>query len=292
MTDWLGALLGALGVGLILFFRQEKLPPMVQRTGTAIGLLLAALTLVAFREAVFPYIYMLTAVSAQWEMVKALKAGGYRPMTAVVMAFIVLLYPAWVWYKLGCILVFCLAGFAILAIYVCRKDRSLRDVMASLFALCYPGSGFLFMILLNSIQPPAMATFGFAAAILVPAVGDIFAFLTGKYLGKTPLAPHVSPNKTVEGTVGGALGGALTMVLLGLAARQWGISWPLWQYLLFGLAVDVFGQVGDLVASGIKRTMGIKDFSRCLGSHGGVLDRMDSILTGAMAALLWMEFFV
>jgi len=292
MPGWMDVLMGVLGVGMILFFRRDKLPHMVQRSGTAVGLLLVAVTLVIFRESVFPFIYLLTAISAQWEMIKALKSGGCRPMTWVNLAFIVLLYPAWLYGNFyGTILLYGLAGFAILLVYACRRERTLSDAMASVFALLYPGVGFLYLVLLNGMQPERLATFGFAAAILVPEVGDIFAFLTGKYLGKTPLVPHISPNKTVEGAVGGLLGGVLTMLLVGLTARLWGITWPLWQYLVSGLVIDAFGQVGDLVASGIKRATGIKDFSHCLGSHGGVLDRMDSILTGAMAAYLWMVIF-
>lgn len=117
--------------------------------------------------------------------------------------------------------------------------------------------------------------------------GDVFAFLVGRSLGRTLLAPRISPNKTVEGAVGG---------LLGSLAIGWAFSHWLWQtadlrtvMLLVGL-VAVAGQIGDLVESALKRGADVKDSGTLLPGHGGFLDRFDSLLFGAPA--LWLGLMI
>lgn len=109
-------------------------------------------------------------------------------------------------------------------------------------------------------------------------VGDTAAMGFGKWLGRHKLAPTVSPNKTVEGFVGGIIG-ALAVGVLMLFWKFQQMEW----YHVFGLAVgcSIFGQLGDLVESMWKRSVGIKDSSSIIPGHGGVLDRFDSLLFAA-----------
>ncbi len=106
-------------------------------------------------------------------------------------------------------------------------------------------------------------------------VGDTAAMGFGKWLGRHKLAPTVSPNKTVEGFIGGIVG-ALAVGVLMLFWKFQQMEW----YHVFGLAVgcSIFGQLGDLVESMWKRSVGIKDSSSIIPGHGGVLDRFDSLL--------------
>lgn len=112
---------------------------------------------------------------------------------------------------------------------------------------------------------------------------DSFAFFVGRSLGKHKLAPNLSPGKTVEGAAGGFAFGVLFGGLFG---------WVFFRNVGLGLAVGavagIFGQVGDLFESALKRELGIKDFGGILPGHGGVLDRFDSLLfVGPLAALLF-----
>jgi len=109
-------------------------------------------------------------------------------------------------------------------------------------------------------------------------VGDTAAMGFGKWIGKHKLAPTVSPNKTVEGFVGGIIGALAVGVLMVF----WKFDRMEW-YHVFGLAAgcSVFGQLGDLVESMWKRSVGIKDSSSIIPGHGGVLDRFDSLLFAA-----------
>lgn len=103
---------------------------------------------------------------------------------------------------------------------------------------------------------------------------DTFAYLGGRLFGQRPLAPRVSPNKTIEGLLIGIVGGVLGFWLAGLY-QDW-LSGP--QALLFGLCIALLAPLGDLFESAIKRDLDVKDTGRMLGPHGGLLDRLDAVL--------------
>jgi len=103
---------------------------------------------------------------------------------------------------------------------------------------------------------------------------DIFAYLVGKAIGKRKLCPSISPKKTVAGSIGGVIG---SVILCGL------FSWfflpsEFWTCIVIGVAGGIFSQFGDLAASVMKRKIGIKDWGTLIPGHGGVLDRIDSVL--------------
>lgn len=117
------------------------------------------------------------------------------------------------------------------------------------------------------------------APFCVAFVGDALSMYFGMWFGKkTPkLAPNVSPKKTWAGGVGGPIGSAIAMLALGFVSWKLGIYEPnYFALLLVGVVGNVFGQLGDLSMSLIKREAGIKDYSRLFLTHGGVLDRFDS----------------
>lgn len=109
---------------------------------------------------------------------------------------------------------------------------------------------------------------------------DTFAYFTGKFMGRHKLIPHVSPNKTVEGAAGGLIGSVvICSVYLYVLNITMDITSP-WLLIgvLVGIAGGLFGQIGDLVASSIKRDTGVKDFGNIFPGHGGVMDRFDSVM--------------
>lgn len=142
--------------------------------------------------------------------------------------------------------------------------------------------------LLRSIGP-AFVLMPFVVAF----IGDSFSMLGGMAFGHKKFAPNVSPNKTWAGFIAGPIGSALGMVLLCLVYKWvWSMELPIWYFALVGIVANPFGQLGDLSTSLIKREAGIKDYSHIFLTHGGVLDRFDSILFIApvvYAAVMWME---
>lgn len=103
---------------------------------------------------------------------------------------------------------------------------------------------------------------------------DTAAFFVGRAIGRRRLAPRVSPGKTWEGTIAGAVAALAAAVGLSFAVGL-PISW--WEAALLGFIVAIFGQIGDLVESLLKRSTGVKDSGRLMPGHGGILDRTDSV---------------
>jgi phosphatidate cytidylyltransferase len=114
--------------------------------------------------------------------------------------------------------------------------------------------------------------------ILTVAVSDTCQYYTGRILGRRPLAPVVSPKKTIEGAVGGLVAAAITLAAVGL---WWLPQMGLPARVGLGLAVAAVGIVGDLFESQLKRSVDVKDASAIIPGHGGVLDRIDALLFAA-----------
>ncbi|MCM2271936.1 MAG: phosphatidate cytidylyltransferase [candidate division Zixibacteria bacterium] len=120
-------------------------------------------------------------------------------------------------------------------------------------------------------------------------VGDTAAMGIGKLLGKHKLAPAVSPNKTVEGLIGGFVGA----IAVSLIVWYWKFPFiPVYHFILLGFLCSLFGQLGDLVESMWKRSLGLKDSSGIIPGHGGVLDRFDSLLFAAPVLYYYSQLFV
>lgn len=109
---------------------------------------------------------------------------------------------------------------------------------------------------------------------------DTFALFVGKKFGKKKLIPAVSPNKTVAGSVGGFFGNIILVTIAGVVLVFAGFytAMPIYHYPILGAIIGVTAQIGDLVASSIKRYTGIKDFGKLIPGHGGILDRIDSYI--------------
>ena len=127
--------------------------------------------------------------------------------------------------------------------------------------------------------------------IVTVELNDVFAYISGKTLGRRKSIPHTSPNKTIGGALGAlVLTCALVMFLGHLIFRNNGIdTWP--KLIGLGLIVSVAGQFGDLMVSSIKRDLGIKDMAATIPGHGGFLDRFDSLILVAPAVFHYVGYF-
>ena len=124
------------------------------------------------------------------------------------------------------------------------------------------------------------------APFCVAFAGDALSMYFGMWFGKRKMAPHVSPHKTWAGAIGGPIGSALAMALLGVVGKAWlGYAPNYLMLILVGVVANIFGQLGDLSMSLVKREAGIKDYSHLFLTHGGMLDRFDSTLF--IAPVVW-----
>jgi phosphatidate cytidylyltransferase len=122
--------------------------------------------------------------------------------------------------------------------------------------------------------------------VVVVQLSDVFQYIWGKLFGRHPIAPAISPNKTWEGF----LGGIVCAVLLG-TSLWWITPFNPWQAALMALAIALMGFVGGLVMSAVKRDRGVKDYGALIEGHGGVLDRVDSLLFAAPLFFHLTRFF-
>jgi len=125
-------------------------------------------------------------------------------------------------------------------------------------------------------------------------ITDVFAYFTGVTVGKTKIIPHISPKKTVEGSIGGALGCMLVMIAFGaFVINRPGVEYiPIYHFAILGLLCGVVSQLGDWAASSIKRSVEIKDFGKLIPGHGGIMDRVDSILFVAPLVYIYSSIFM
>lgn len=147
----------------------------------------------------------------------------------------------------------------------------LRDISATAFIIAYiPMLGLFVSLLLIETH----GSLRFLAIILCVVASDTGAYATGSLIGRHKMAPHISPAKTWEGLAGGVV---LTAAV-GVASAVWLLGTWWWVGAILGVLVSMAATVGDLVESLIKRDAGIKDMSNFLPGHGGVMDRLDSML--------------
>ena len=116
-------------------------------------------------------------------------------------------------------------------------------------------------------------------------LGDTGAYFAGRFFGKRPLLPRVSPNKTVEGVIGGAVAAMIGCAVVKLVALP-EMSWI--EVLAMGLVLDLCGVLGDLAESMLKRAWGVKDSGWIMPGHGGILDRVDALLFSAPIFYAWL----
>ncbi|MBR5155902.1 MAG: phosphatidate cytidylyltransferase [Clostridia bacterium] len=118
---------------------------------------------------------------------------------------------------------------------------------------------------------------------------DTCAYFSGCFFGKHKLCPDISPKKTIEGSIGGSLGCVAIVLLYGLLLeKQFGLNVNYIKLGILGLLIAIISQIGDLTASIIKRKYGVKDYGTLFPGHGGILDRLDSIIATAPLVYIYL----
>lgn len=154
--------------------------------------------------------------------------------------------------------------------------RRVGEVCGALMVCVYGLSFPMAVAISNGSGSGVRATLQMLFLLVVAQASDVFQFVAGKLLGRRPVAPRISPLKTVEGLLGGLAGTAV------LGAGLWWLTpYPAWLAAILALLIGLAGFGGGLVLSVVKRARGIKDWGTLLPGHGGVLDRVDSLWLSA-----------
>lgn len=261
--------------------QSQEQPPQASKAGRnlpaaiTVGLVLGALLAVGLFFV--PLILVLLAAAAvsvgTWEVCHGLnqKRGmGIPVIPAVATAFVM---PFAAYYGGGAWLIFTVVASILVLIgwrIVGHRDGMIMSIMGSIFVMSWVP----FMISLALLLYREESGPGKVLMILLMAIGnDTWGYIAGVKWGKTPMAPKISPKKTWEGFAGSMVGSIIVGIICSLF-----IGDPWWYGLVVAIFLVVASTAGDLGESMVKREIGIKDMSHILPGHGGVMDRLDSIV--------------
>jgi phosphatidate cytidylyltransferase len=261
------------------------------RAAIAVGLGMGALVLVSLLTVrqIFIGVVAAAVAVATIELAGALRrstAGIQVALVPVLVGGQAMVWLSWQWRQDGILGAFVVT---ILACLVWRfrggSDGYLRDVSASIFTAAYVP---MFASFAAMLVEPKDGTARVLCFLIVVVCSDTGGYVAGVLFGRHPMAPAISPKKSWEGFSGsmltGIVGGALSVMLL--LHGHWWLGVP------FGAALVVCATGGDLVESLIKRDLGIKDMGSLLPGHGGLMDRLDSLLPSAVASWLLLTALV
>lgn len=160
-----------------------------------------------------------------------------------------------------------------------KKDDCKTSDILTLYGLFVYVVGCFSSVVMVRYSSDGMGHYMYVLIFLGAWVSDTFAYFTGILLGKHKLIPSVSPKKTIEGAIGGVVFTLIAFVIYGVVLNYvLNVSIPLYTFIILGVFLPVVSQIGDLIASAVKRQYGIKDYGNIFPGHGGVLDRFDSVM--------------
>ncbi|GAA4395716.1 phosphatidate cytidylyltransferase [Brevibacterium pityocampae] len=224
-------------------------------------------------------------LAAMWELANALSRSGSVvarvPTITAASCMLLATYlggreALWVTFTVG-------AGAILLFTLFERRPNPVKDVCLSLFALTYVGLMAAFVVHMLTFEQGNLLVICFLSLVVASDVGG-YAF--GVLWGKHPIAPRISPKKSWEGYAGSAI----IATAVGMCMAGFVFDAPLWTGAVLGFVIPAFATLGDFSESMIKRDLDLKDMGTLLPGHGGVMDRLDSILPTAPIALILFSF--
>ncbi len=262
--------------------------------GVAVGLLAYLIVSLFWFGWLFIGLVVVALGLGAWELCSVVEATGAKPTRIPLLLGVVVMtiFPYYTYQHSGSLqqTMIVMMGFVTVLVLIPLiwrlfggTEGYVRDVSASLFIFGY-------IVVLGASVPLMFAEEHGALRvlifILVNSVNDTGAYIFGVLFGKHHIVPKISPKKSLEGFLGGWLMSMVFATALMLPI----FSTPWWSGLVFGTVIFVLGTLGDLIESIIKRDAGVKDTSSILPGHGGVLDRLDSMLLAAPGA--WLVFYL
>lgn len=260
------------------------------KAAITVGAALGGLLLVALFvwPSLFPGVVAIGLVLGVLELVRALSLGGMRvPLLPLLVGTVGMVVSTVVFGIEGLVLSMAFANCVVILWRVSESMGlvALRDVAASVFTLAWvPFLGCFTLLLLAQPHGALLVLLAF----LVPIANDTGGYIAGVLFGSHPMAPTISPKKSWEGFAGSAVAGIAGAV----AVMVWGLGAPWWAGAVLGAVLVIVSTCGDLAESLLKRDLGLKDMGTLLPGHGGMLDRIDSILLSAPTTYILLEILL
>ncbi|MDR3186038.1 MAG: phosphatidate cytidylyltransferase [Christensenellaceae bacterium] len=282
----------------------------MKKTVTGLSLLVVLLGfifLTKISQFFFDAALLLLLVLAVCEMCKLAKQKGYNVTVVPLMIITAIIYPAIYFFDLIGFFATGAFGFILIfSFYIFDQKIKFEDFLFSLLIEVYPALlislGFLMIHADFGEHEVGMIPLLLAASAAMCA--DTFAYYFGSLIKGPKIFPSISPKKTYSGSIAGLFGGAAGALLVYLLFEHLKLplnmpftvsetfKYPILFYSLIGVGIAVVSAIGDLGASRIKRSLEIKDYSKILGSHGGVMDRIDSILFSFVFMAITLYFIL
>ena len=255
----------------------------------AIGVGLALVAVLALSVLVvpqaFPVVAAIAMVAAVLELTRALAHGGLEVPAVPLLVGVIGMVVSTVVFGAEGLMLSTAAAVCVLILWRVSESMgltALRDVAGGVFALAWVPFLGCFLLLLMQRDQGAMLVL---LAVLGPVGNDIGGYIAGVLFGRHPMAPGISPKKSWEGFAGSLVLGTAMVTLIAVLA----LELPWWVGVAIGAVLVVVSTCGDLAESLLKRDLGIKDMGHLLPGHGGVLDRVDSILLAAPTTYVMLE---
>ena len=283
---------------------------MLKRNLTAVVLIAVALLFILYLRTlcvdladILFYAFMIIGAVELWQVGKK---SGYHAFLFPLLLFVTIVYPLYYFFnELGILITLMLSVLTAMTVFlIARKKSSLNDVFYTLLILLYPLTLCTAFFVINH---SAAGLLGIMFVLFVTLLSDAFALFAGMLFGKRKLMEDVSPKKTVAGVFGayfgGLLGATIVILLFDIFAvfknfgnvgiirlfDEYYLTVPI--YFATAILCTTVAIIGDLVASLLKRKMGVKDFGKIFPGHGGVMDRMDSLLFVAPFVALLLAIY-
>lgn len=251
----------------------------------ASGVALGAVVLVSLFTVkwLFGVVVVIALLIAGREFVSAFQGRNIRvARTPVYLSIVTFPAISYIWGPTAIVIAL---GIAIIAVLIWRirrgTDGYVRDVTASIFLIAYLPfmAGFLMATLAADNGAQRVVVF-----VLLTISNDIGGYAAGVLFGKHPMAPMISPKKSWEGFAGSLI----VQGAVGAGSFVWLLDAPWWQGVIAGIVLAITATAGDFAESAMKRDLGIKDMGSFLPGHGGMMDRLDSLVPNAFAS--WVIF--
>ncbi len=255
----------------------------------ASGVVLAILAIVSLFT--IPWLFGVLAIAALLgavhEFVSVLRLKGIHvARTPVYLATVAIPSVAYIW---GFEAQLAATGIAILAVMIWRLRKGsegfVADFSVSVMLVAYLPFLTAFLMLTLAADNGPWRVFVF---ILLTVSNDIGGYAVGVFFGKHPIAPQISPKKSWEGLAGSVV----LQSIVGIVAFIYIFGAPWWQGLIAGIVMTIGATGGDFIESAIKRDLGVKDMGTILPGHGGIMDRLDSLIPNAFVSWVLFSIFL
>lgn len=233
------------------------------------------IAIIWFGEPWFTLLIAVMAVFGIWEFYKLANLSKVQPIIyfGMVWALLLVLSPHCPSrYAIPVLISSAIVISLIWLLFRSSKEQGFSNWAWTMAGILYVGWMLSYWVALRDIEAGKELVFW---AMFTTFANDTSAFFIGRALGRHRLAPSISPGKTWEGAIGGILASIVASLILSVIFH---LPFNYWQIALLGLVIAIFAQLGDLVESLLKRNTGVKDAGKLVPGHGGILDRIDSLI--------------